>query len=143
MERDLEEKTLGGIMASNEGEPDDGVSVEAPAEEEAAAAEDMTVDISSELGEFCPGITEEGAEAICNLDRYRELRALGLNSEEAYRATARQRATDNRAHLSGAVGNAAAPRRGGISEQELRSARELLGGISDAEIRRLYKRVNV
>ena len=96
----------------------------------------------AELCELLPGITEESADAVCDLERYRQLKALGLSTEEAYRATARQRAADTRSHLSGAVGNAAPPRRGGISEQELRSARELLGDISDAEIRRLYKRVN-
>ena len=105
-------------------------------------AEEARLDAFAELCELLPGITEESADAVCDLDRYRQLKALGLSTEEAYRATARQRAADTRSHLSGAVGNAAPPRRGGISEQELRSARELLGDISDAEIRRLYKRVN-
>lgn len=107
-----------------------------------AEAEEARLDAFAELCELLPGITEESADAVCDLERYRQLKALGLSTEEAYRATARQRAADTRSHLSGAVGNAAPPRRGGISEQELRSARELLGDISDAEIRRLYKRVN-
>ena len=109
----------------------------------AETSNDVAIDVCSELGEFHPGITEESAGAICNLERYRELRALGLDTKEAYRATSIERSASTRRHLSGAIGNAAAPNRKGISEQELRSARELFGGISDAEIRQLYNRVNV
>jgi hypothetical protein len=142
VDQELEEKLEAEGDMTAEGEIVADVTDENSKNESHDARESVT-DVCAELGEFCPGITEDAADSICNLSRYRELRALGLNSEEAYRATARQRTHDGRAHLSGAVGNAAPPRRGGISEQELRSARELLGGISDAEIRRLYKRVNV
>ena len=108
------------------------------AEEPAAEA----VDTLSELYEGYPEITPECAAELCNLERYRELRALGLNVDEAYRATAKKRsATDNRAHLSVSVGGGGAPTSHGISEPELRSAREIFSGMSDAEIRRLYKRV--
>ena len=108
------------------------------AEEPAAEA----VDTLTELYESYPELTPESAEALFNLDRYRELRALGLSVEEAYRATAKKKpAPDNRAHLSVSVGGGGAPTSHGISEPELRSAREIFSGMSDAEIRRLYKRV--
>lgn len=141
METSFNEKALTEAAASLETEPHIGTTADGSVTEESETGGDAP-DVCAELGKFFPGITEESAEAVCDPERYRQLRALGLSTEEAYRATARQRAADNRSHLSGAVGSAAPPRRGGISEQELRSARELLGDISDAEIRRLYKRVN-
>ncbi len=124
-----------------EAKTDEGVVEDAetstPFELEAEAT-----DVLSELCEGYPEITPENAAELCNLERYRELRALGLNVDEAYRATAKKRsATDNRAHLSVSVGGGGAPMSHGISEPELRSAREIFSGMSDAEIRRLYKRV--
>jgi hypothetical protein len=140
LETSIEENVLTEVTASPEAEPEtEETENESPTE---AENEDGVPDACAEIGRFFPGITEDAADAVCDLERYRQLRALGLSTEEAYRATARRRAADNRSHLSGAVGNAAPPRRGGISEQELRSVRELLGNVSDAEIRRLYKRVN-
>ena len=141
METILDENVIADGTAFPEAKPEAEDTASESVTEEAEIGGGVP-DACAELGEFFPGITEESADAVCNLERYRQLRALGLSTEEAYRATARQRAQDSRSHLSGAVGSAAPPRRGGISEQELRSARELLGDISDAEIRRLYKRVN-
>ena len=141
METSFDKNALTEDAVSSEAEPDIGATADETATVGAENG-DGAPDICAELGEFFPGITEESADAVCNLERYRQLKALGLSTEEAYRATARQRTADSRSHLSGAVGSAAPPRRGDISEQELRSARELLGDISDAEIRRLYKRVN-
>ena len=95
-----------------------------------------------ELSLICPGITDENADEYCNLERYRELRALGLSGEEAYAATARKRPqADSRSHLSSLVGRGSSAPRGGMSEAELRTARDIFCGMSDAEIRRLYKRV--
>ena len=119
---------------------DENADAEGKVYAEEPAAE--PVDTLSELYESYPELTPESAEALCNLDRYRELRALGLSVEEAYRATAKKKpAPDNRAHLSVSVGSGGAPASHGISELELRSAREIFSGMSDAEIRRLYKRV--
>ena len=132
-------------------EPTDEAIIETKIDEsvvedaEASAHSELEAEATDVLSELCvgyPEITPENAAELCNLDRYRELRALGLNVDEAYRATAKQRsATDNRAHLSVSVGGGGAPVSHGISEPELRSAREIFSGMSDAEIRRLYKRV--
>lgn len=134
------------IIAENLDEELAGVAIgeSADAESEVYAEEPAAeaVDTLTELYESYPELTPESAETLCNLDRYRELRALGLNVEEAYRATAKRKpAPDNRAHLSVSVGGGGTPASHGISEPELRSAREIFSGMSDAEIRRLYKRV--
>ena len=101
--------------------------------------EELDID---ELALICPDITEENADAYCNLARYRELRALGLSGEEAYAATAKKRvARDSRAHLSSSIGRGASMPRSGMPEQDLRAAREIFIGMSDAEIRQLYKKV--
>ena len=71
--------------------------------------------------------------------RYAELRDLGLSAAEAYLAT-RQRRSDNRSHLR-AVHNIKSTHQNSMSDSEMASARELFGDISDAEIRKLYKRV--
>ena len=82
---------------------------------------------------------------ITDLDnplRYAALRDLGLSPVEAYLATAkRRRAQDNRAHLESSVPRRAEIPSGTMSEQELNEYRELFGNISDAEIKKLYKKV--
>ena len=75
--------------------------------------------------------------------RYAALRDLGLTPEEAYLATSAKRRSDNRAHLHGSVPKRSAPPSSNISEKELIEARELFPGASDAEIRKLYKKVTV
>ncbi len=71
--------------------------------------------------------------------RYAELRDLGLSPREAYLAT-RKRHSDNRSHLR-AIHNVKSTHQNIMSDSEMASCRELFGDISDAEIRRLYKRV--
>ena len=77
-----------------------------------------------------------------NAERYGALRDLGLTPREAYLATApRPQRQDNRAHLRSAVPIRAGSPDVGISSRELAAARELFSGLSDSEIRSLYKRV--
>jgi len=83
----------------------------------------------------CDSIT-----SLPNPLRYATLRDLGLTAKEAYLATRGTR-IDTRSHLFGAAPRAAGSPRSAISEGELKSARELFDGISDEEIRRLYRRV--
>lgn len=82
---------------------------------------------------------------ICELNnplRYAALRDLGLSPAEAYLATAkRMPKRDNRSHLSAMRTVSYAPS-GSMSESELMAAREIFSDISDAEIRKLYKKVN-
>ena len=81
---------------------------------------------------------------ICELNnplRYAALRDLGLSPAEAYLATAKRTPKrDNRAHLS-AVGSISYAPQGTMTEAEMSAARELFSDISDAQIRKLYKKV--
>ena len=78
-----------------------------------------------------------------NRARYAELRELGLTAREAFLATSESRAVskDNRAHLGSSVPRGASRPNMGISARELKEARELFSGASEADILRLYKRV--
>lgn len=75
--------------------------------------------------------------------RYAALRDLGLTAEEAYMAASAPRVRrDNRAHLSTPVTKGASTAMVGMSASELHTARELFGGMTDADIYNLYKRVS-
>ena len=75
--------------------------------------------------------------------RYAALRDLGLTAEEAYMAASAPRVRrDNRAHLSTPVTKGASTAMVGRSASELHTARELFGGMTDADIYSLYKRVS-
>ena len=75
--------------------------------------------------------------------RYGALRDLGLSPREAYLASSKptQNKRDNRAHLEGSVPKGRSYPRGAISDSDMTMARELFEGISDAEIRKLYRKV--
>ena len=80
---------------------------------------------------------------ICELDnplRYAALRDLGLTPAEAYLATARRQKKDNRSHLT-AMRTVSVSSRGAMTDSEMAMARDIFGDISDAEIRKLYKKV--
>lgn len=73
--------------------------------------------------------------------RYAALRDLGLTPSEAYLATAKRvPKRDNRSHLS-AIGTASYSQQSTMNDAEMAAARELFSDISDAEIRKLYKKV--
>lgn len=75
--------------------------------------------------------------------RYAALRDMGLDAVEAYMAScAPRRSRDSRAHLKSAVPKGASAPKGGMTKEELATARELFHGMTDAEIRSLYKRVS-
>jgi len=95
----------------------------------------------SELKEEFPELS--GLSSVTELDdpiRYGALRDLGLTPSEAYLATRKRHYADNRSHLrpTRSVARGAAPL---MTEAEMSAARELFSGISDSEIRQLYKRV--
>ncbi len=95
-----------------------------------------------ELAEEFPELS--GLSDICELEnplRYAALRDLGLSPAEAYLASSKKRAHfDNRSHLHSTP---IIPSRanGYMPEHEMAAARELFSDMSDAEIRRLYKKV--
>ena len=102
------------------------------------AEEDMR-----ELAALFPSLI--GKKSITELEnpvRYAALRDLGLSPKEAYLATTEPvKRYDNRSHLRSAVPHGAG---GGIpqmSTREMDEARELFCGLSDREIRQLYKKV--
>ena len=72
--------------------------------------------------------------------RYAALRDLGLTPAEAYLATAKRQKKDNRSHLI-ATRTLSTARVGSMTDAELSAAREIFSGVSDAEIRKLYRRV--
>lgn len=117
-------------------------------EAEITPAEDTPKRPEEELATLAESFPEilasENPENSVNLERYSELRAMGLTEREAYLATRRTTVReDNRAHLSPAVAREARGPRSAMPEGELRACRELFFGMSDAEIRRLYKKVSV
>lgn len=73
--------------------------------------------------------------------RYAALRDLGLTAEEAYLATNRRKVPyDTRAHLTRSVpGGASAVNE--MSQNDYDMAREIFSDMSDAEIRKLYRKV--
>lgn len=73
--------------------------------------------------------------------RYAALRDLGLSPREAYLATSRPTAADTRTHLTSAMPKRAASPAGGITKGEMETAKELFSDLSEAGIRRLYRRV--
>ena len=73
--------------------------------------------------------------------RYAALRDLGLSAEEAYLATGGRAPTyDNRAHLTKSVPGGASLSRE-MSRGDYDMAREIFSELSDAEIRKLYRKV--
>ncbi len=95
------------------------------------------------LSEEFPELSE--LRDICELEnpmRYAALRDLGLTPAEAYLASARgRRGFDNRSHLRSSP-MITAGGSGYVPERDMEMARELFSELSDAEIRKLYKRVN-
>lgn len=74
--------------------------------------------------------------------RYGALRDLGLTPKEAYLASGgRKERADNRSHLSSSVPRKTAAPFYEIPRSELDAAREIFTGMSDSEIRNLYRKV--
>ena len=96
-------------------------------------------DLRALRGEFGELAELSDITELDNPLRYAELRDLGLSPSEAYLATRRRR-SDNRSHLR-SIHSIKATHGSSMSDSELASARELFGDISDAEIRKLYKKV--
>ena len=78
-----------------------------------------------------------------NCARYGALRDLGLSAKEAYLAIGGGQSAhrDNRAHLRSSVPRSHAGIQSTMSSAELENARILFGNLSDAEIARLYQKV--
>lgn len=144
-------------MMINEVEIDEGMMPEA---DEISAENEEATEVSEDAPEApdYAAIIEEDLEAlrrtfpemrgitsITELDnplRYAALRDLGLSAREAYLATSERREKrDNRSHLVGATPRAGAYSSSLMSRDEMRAARQLFDGMSDADIQSLYKKV--
>ncbi len=114
----------------------------ASSEVEDEAVPTLEDDIAELLIEF-PSMSGKSPEELMNVQRYEELRSLGLSQKEAFFATSKKQlvSADNRAHLGGSVPRSVRAPLCAMSSRELLEARELFGGISDEEIRSLYKKV--
>lgn len=97
-------------------------------------------DVNELRSEFAELSALTSLTELDNPIRYGALRDLGLTPSEAYLATRRRRAEDNRSHLrpTRSVARGTAPL---MTDAEMSVARELFSEISDAEIRQLYKKV--
>ncbi len=127
---DIEANASASEEAQNEPEDEDAVDY----------AELVRSDIRELSSEFPELIGLSDIRELKNPIRYAELRDLGLTPAEAYLASARQKRSDNRAHLY-ATRTVSAGKRQGMTEAEIHTARDIFTGLSDAEIRSLYKRV--
>lgn len=129
-------------LSQEEREP---IEAEGEAEEERPAPDYEKI-IERELSELRRTVPElydiSDITELENPMRYAALRDLGLSAREAYLATSERRARrDNRAHLTPAAPRRAGSPGGTMSREELSAARELFGGMGDAELVALYKRV--
>lgn len=119
------------------------VTEEFVTEEAEAESFDPDRDLEELREEFPELAAVESLTDVEGATRYAALRDLGLTPAEAYRATRKTPTRQNtRAHLSSAVPRMAASPREGISREELRTMRGIFGDLSDAELQRLYKKVN-
>lgn len=112
-------------------------------------SEEATVDyatvVKADIAELSAEFTElKDLTDITELEnplRYAALRDLGLTPAEAYLATTKNRhKKDNRSHLFG-MPMVSSAHSAAMPEGELEAAREIFTDISDAQIRKLYKKV--
>ena len=119
-------------------ETEETESTEAEASEEHISIDDELSALAEEFPVLCDG----SPESHLNTERYEELRALGVTPREAFLATVKPRgAQDDRAHLGAGVPKRARVNTGAMSMSDLRSARAIFTGMSDEQIRDLYRRV--
>lgn len=110
------------------------------------AAEDL-----AEIKKLFPEFSDlQDIRELNNAVRFAQLRDAGLSVSEALAATnmdrmisslaKRMSRQDTKSHLRSAVPSASALQKNRMSAEELHSARELFGSLSDRELERLYKR---
>ena len=109
------------------------------------AAKDYAAIVKADIEELSAEFSElKDLRDITELEnplRYAALRDLGLSAAEAYLATTKNRKkADNRSHLLG-MPMISSSSTGSMPDRELEAAREIFTDISDAQIRKLYKRV--
>lgn len=146
MENNIERDATGEAIAENVSEPTEQV-IEKEAERIEA---EQSVDYSRLVREDILTLREKFSECRASLTdiselnnpvRFAALRDLGLSAEEAYLATGGvRRSYDNRSHL-GATVPAVARGAVEIPRAEYEIARGLFTDMSDADIKKLYRKV--
>lgn len=124
-----------------EGEAGDSDSVGTQSAHEPDYQRLVEQDVAALRAEFPELAYLEDVAELNNPLRYAALRDMGLSPAEAYLATSRRVVRDNRSHLQAAYGRRTSAPADTISTRELATAREIFTGLSDTEIRRLYKKV--
>ena len=125
--------------------PSDEVGEDTPEEREEISEPDISKLVKEDINAL-RGLFEECARGLYDIsdlknpERFAALRDLGLSAEEAYLATGGLQAYDNRGHLSGTI---PARTRGSleIPRGEYEIARGIFSDMSDADIKRLYRKV--
>ena len=99
---------------------------------------------SEDILELCLDFPEMRAADVCRATsspRYAELRRIGLTPREAYLATSRGEAADNRSHLTTGVPSGARANTAGMTGWEMSMARAIFSDLPENEIKRLYTKV--
>ena len=120
-----------------------GISAEE--RDESASSVDYAAVIKADIEELSAEFSElRELRDITELEnplRYAALRDLGLTAAEAYLATTKNRhKRDNRSHLFSMPMVSSSPSVS-MPDRDLEAAREIFTDISDAQIRKLYKKV--
>ena len=127
-----------------EGTPEVEEAIPTPEAQEGEDGEEISIaDDLKELAAEFPRLGGEDAQSLFDGERYKELRELGLSAREAFLATSKKAVEhkDTLSHLNGSVPRRARALDTGMSAGEMKSAREIFTGLSDEEIRALYRRV--
>ena len=93
-------------------------------------------DIKILFSEF-PELRRAACSAV-NVERYGELRRLGLSASEAYLASAAPRGASTKSHIRSEVPSGARSPDLGMSSAEMEIARGIFEGLSEVEIKRLW-----
>lgn len=133
-------------MESEEKEPN--------ADEESPDYERLAKEDLLEIKRLFPNLSSlSDIRELDNVTRFGELRDSGLSVKEAFIATNFNRIlsslaekaarSDGKSHLRSAIPSVSAPPANSMSAEQLHSARELFGNLTDKEIENLYKRVSL
>ena len=144
--KDSENSPLSGDGAS--AEPNSSESIpdtdKIPSDTAESRTADAQVNNTEDVFKLCLEFPDMRAKDLCRIasdKRYSQLRALGLTPREAYLATSKPKAADNRAHLVTEVPSGARVHSTGMTSWEMSCARALFSDLPESEIKRLYAKV--
>ena len=115
-----------------------------PSDRSERATAGAQVNNTEDVFKLCLEFPDMRAKDLCRITsdkRYSQLRALGLTPREAYLATSKPKAADNRAHLVTEVPSGARVHSTGMTSWEMSCARALFSDLPESEIKRLYAKV--